>query len=87
MASAEWLEIYADYTADELNTEITALKKAQSIFVTQAVGSKSFTRDLQELKNKLSSAIRIRNERGSGNINNQNMGVADFSKQTLGGGC
>ena len=79
MASPEWLEIYATYSDAELVAEVAALKRQNSIFSSQTVGSKSFTRDLQELKNKLSSAIRVQTERGQ-SANNKNWSVTDFSR-------
>lgn len=78
MASPEWCEIFRSYTPDELAAHVTSLKQEISVYATQAVGSKSYTKDLGELRAQLSSAIRVQNERGS--TGNVSVGVTDFSK-------
>lgn len=61
MAAKDWSEIYDSYSVEELTEEISSLKKQKSVFVTQQVGSKSFTRDLGELRDQLQAAIRVKN--------------------------
>jgi hypothetical protein len=77
MASQEWLEIYRSFEGSDLDDEIDALKKEMSIFSSQALGSKSFTRDLEVLKNRLHAAIRARKDLGQ--INVRSSGTTDFS--------
>jgi hypothetical protein len=70
-----WLETYRSYSGDELNDEIDSLKRQKSIFVSQAIGSKSFTRDLAELRDQLAAAIRAKQNQS----NVGNSGATDFS--------
>jgi hypothetical protein len=78
MASQEWIEIYRSYTSDELDTAISDLKQQETLFTQQSVGSKSFSKDLRELRDKLHAAERVRNER-SQSAANQGFGIPDFS--------
>lgn len=77
MASPEWLEIFRSYTPEELTAHITALKKEISVYAAQQVGSKSYTKDLAELRSQLSSAVRVQSERSSSAP--AAAGVGDFS--------
>lgn len=78
MTSQEWLEWYKnEYTADELQDEIDSLKEQLSVFSSQAVGSKSFTRDLEALKQRCNAASRAKTEKGKTNVGTS--GVTDFS--------
>jgi len=77
MASQEWIEIYRSYSGDELDDEIDSLKQQLSIFSSQSVGSKSFTRDLETLKNRLHAATRVKKEMGQPDVGSS--GVTDFS--------
>ena len=72
-----WLETYRSYSSDELNTRITELKKEISVFSSQAAGSKSFTRDLAELRDQLAAAIRAKKENGTPNVSTD--GRVDYS--------
>lgn len=76
MASPEWFEIFRSYTPEELATHISSLKQEISVYAAQAVGSKSYTKDLAELRGQLSSAIRVQNERAGVS---PNTGITDFS--------
>ncbi len=78
MASPEWIEIFRSYTQDELFAHVAKLKQNISVFSQQAVGSKSFTRDLNELRSQLAAAVRVQNERSQGSRVNQSVGVTDF---------
>lgn len=80
MASPEWLEIFRSYTGEELAAQITELKKQVSVFSSQQVGSKSYTKDLGELRGQLSAAIRVQKERSQEPGVNQSVGVTDFSR-------
>lgn len=75
MADVAWIEIYSSYTSDELTDAIDRLKGEISIYRTQSLGSKSFERDLQELKNQLQAAIRVKGTLPQ----TGNSGVMDFS--------
>lgn len=77
MASPEWLEIFRSYTADELSAHIADLKKEISVYAVQQIGSKSYTKDLAELRSQLSSAVRVRGERSSSAPSAA--GVGDFT--------
>lgn len=81
MASQEWIEIYREYDGDALNKAIADLQKQESIFSSQGMGSKNFTRDLRELRDKLHAATRARRERN--NANKPSSGSADFSCLTV----
>ncbi len=77
MASSEWQEIYRSYTSDELAAAITALKEQESLFSAQQVGSKSYTKDLRELRDKLHAAVRVQNERSLSPAH-KNYGTTNF---------
>lgn len=78
MASPEWLEIFRSYTPEDLATMVTDLKKQIGVFTSQQVGSKSYTKDLGELRGQLSAAIRVQNERANPR-GNPGFGITDFS--------
>lgn len=80
---ADWIFIYRSYTTAELQTELTTVKEEQSVFTQQSQGSKSFARDIRELRDKLFAITYVLRERGaitpvkpSINIGE---GVVDFS--------
>lgn len=77
-AYIEWLETFRAYDADELSDQIEKLKGQISIFSSQSVGSKTFTRDLGELRTQLSAATRAMSEKGQ--TGRTNSGVTDFSR-------
>lgn len=77
-AFIEWLETFKEWDADELTDHIEALKSQISIFSSQGVGSKNFTRDLGELRVQLSAATRAKKEQGQVNVTKS--GVTDFSR-------
>ncbi|MEA3210966.1 MAG: hypothetical protein QOE70_4023 [Chthoniobacter sp.] len=64
MADTEWLETFRGYTDPALLVELDRLRASVSVFTQQAVGQKSYTKDLQALKDQLSSATRVAGERG-----------------------
>jgi hypothetical protein len=78
MASPEWLEIFRSYSPEALAAQVEELKKQVSVFTSQQVGSKSYTKDLGELRGQLSAAIRIQNERA--NPGQAGFGITDFSR-------
>ena len=82
MASPEWLEIFRGYTDEELRAELAKLKKNVSVFSSQAVGQKNYTKDLNALQAQLSSATRVCEERGlitTTKPRQSPFGVTDFS--------
>jgi len=83
MASPEWLEIFRGYDSESLLAELAKLRKNVSVFSSQAVGQKNYTKDLQALKDQLSSATRVAEERGLIVVTRPKQGdafgVTDFS--------
>lgn len=64
MAAPEWIEIFRDaYSAAELDARIAELKKEISVYSAQAVGQKNYQKDLKELKDQLSAAVRVKMQR------------------------
>ncbi|MEI6715735.1 MAG: hypothetical protein WCO60_18435 [Verrucomicrobiota bacterium] len=78
MSSIRWQEIYRSYTSEELETEITNLKKQATLYTAQTFGDKSYTKDLANVEERLHAAIRVRNERR--NPNDLGYIVPDFSQ-------
>jgi len=77
MASTDWMEIYRDYTGEELDAEITKLKKEATLYISQGDGDKQYQKDLGSVRDRLHAAIRVRNERrGKGG---PSWAVPDFS--------
>lgn len=64
MADTSWLEIFRGYEDAALLTTLADLRKQVSAFSSQTAGTKSFTTDLNSLKDQLSSATRVAEERG-----------------------
>jgi hypothetical protein len=78
MATTDWQEIYSTYSTAELQEEITGLKKLAIPLMSQQVGSKSYTKDLREIRDRLQAAIRMLHQ-GSAGSYNDNTAVPDFS--------
>lgn len=76
MASPEWLAIYRTYSPEKLQAKIDELEKQDSVFTSQGVGSKNYVKNLDELRGKLASAIRVQQERG--NPKQPGFGITDF---------
>jgi hypothetical protein len=87
MASHEWIATYRTYDSDELDAEIAFLKKAsKNLFATMGVGSKSNSRDLRDIRDRLSAATRVKQEKGRATMTPQergDYGVADFSNSQV----
>lgn len=64
MSNGSWNLIYRGYSSEDLLAERDNLRSQLSIFATQSVGSKSFTRDLRELRDRLEACQFVVNERG-----------------------
>jgi hypothetical protein len=79
MATTDWQEIYATYSAAELQEEIVALKKLATPLMSQQVGSKSYTKDLREIRDRLQAATRMLYSNSAGSADD-NTAVPDFSK-------
>ena len=77
MARADWIFIFRSYTTDALTAQKDNLISQMSVFSQQNVGSKSFTRDLVELRDQLGAATFVLQERGF--PVNQCIGTKDFS--------
>jgi len=78
MATTDWQEIYSTYTTAELQEEIVGLKKLAVPLMSQQVGSKSYTKDLREIRDRLQAATRMLYQ-ASGSANN-NTAIPDFSE-------
>lgn len=79
MAAEQWMEIYRGYDGDELNKEMEQLRKdVAGSFSSQGSGSVQHQRDLQELRDRLHAATRVKNERGNRNGRNPHKGRVDF---------
>jgi hypothetical protein len=75
----DWLIIYRTYSAEELAAEIQFLKEElANPYSAQGLGSQSAQRDLNALKNRLSSALRVVSERGGVRLIQDS--VVDFSR-------
>ncbi len=72
------METFRSYSTEELDTEIAELKRQKSLFSSQNIGSKSYTKDLRELRDQLQAAIRVKNERSQGPCA-RSFGTTDFS--------
>ncbi|MES2569350.1 MAG: hypothetical protein V4710_04765 [Verrucomicrobiota bacterium] len=78
MASPEWLEIYRNYDDAKLDQEIAEIEAEKSVYTSQGVGNKNYTKDLSEIRGRLSSAYRVKSERK--HPVNQSVGQVDFSR-------
>ena len=80
MASTDWQEIYRTFTPTELTAErtrlLTLIEEREGIS-NQGYGAKSWAFDLQEMKNKLHSVVRILNENKTPQA--ARTGICDFS--------
>jgi hypothetical protein len=77
MASTDWQEIYRDYSPEEVEQEIERMKREATLYTAQNLGDKAYQKSLDEVRNRLHAAIRVRNERrGRGG---PSWGVPDFS--------
>ncbi len=78
MASSEWMEIYRAYTPEEIENEITNLKREATLYTQQTSGEKSYTKELRLVQDRLQAAIRVRNERTIG-ARRPSVAMPDFS--------
>jgi hypothetical protein len=77
MASPEWIEIFEGWDSDKIRAHMTRLEGDISVYVSQGIGSKNYTKDLGELRGQLAAATRVlkgRSTKGNGGV-----GVSDFS--------
>jgi hypothetical protein len=77
--SNDWIEIYRDYSGEELDAEIAKLKQEATVYTAQNIGDKGYQKSLEMVQNRLHAAIRVRNERRQGGSINPSWGVPDFS--------
>lgn len=81
MAAEQWMEIYRSYEAADLTAEIASLQKdLKGGFSSQGSGSVNHSRDLNDLRDRLAAATRVKNERANRGAGNQHRGVVDFSR-------
>lgn len=80
MALADWVEIYRDYSTEdlrELRRELRA--EAETSYSAQGLGGKSQQTALSEVRDKLQAATRVLRERTEGASSDDYSGRADFS--------
>ena len=78
--SNDWIEIYRDYTPEELDAEIAKLKQEATLYTAQNIGDKGYQKSLEMVQNRLHAAIRVRSERRqAAGGRNPSWGVPDFS--------
>jgi hypothetical protein len=74
----DWLVIYRAYTSEELAEEIIFLRtELRNPYSAQGLGSQSAQRDLRGLRDRLSAAVLVREERGGARVIQDS--VVDFS--------
>lgn len=79
MAMTDWQEIYRTYSTEELQAEIAALKKLATPLTSQQMGSKSYTKDLREIRDRLQAAIVVLHPTLSQGYENNFTAVPDFT--------
>jgi len=77
--SNDWIEIYRDYTPEELDAEIAKLKQEATLYTAQSIGDKGYQKSLEMVQNRLHAAIRVRSERRQLGGQNPSWGIPDFS--------
>lgn len=63
MANTEWLEIFRSWDLPKLQAHEAKLEEQISVFSSQGVGSKNYTKDLGELRGQLSALVRVKGEK------------------------
>lgn len=86
MANADWIMIFRSFTTEELAAKRTELISQMSVFASQSIGSKSFSKDLRELRDQLASLTFVQKERSLPTGTNPSIGVTDFSGVQMTGG-
>ena len=78
MASNDWQVIYQSYTVEELAAELARLKtESQNLYLSQSVGSKSYSRSITDVRQRLSACVEVMNARAG--IYDESDTLADFS--------
>ena len=77
MAASDWIEIYSTYTDEQLVAEQTELRKMAAPFSSQTIGSKSYTKDIREVRDRLQAIVRVRKNKSA--TSEDFSAVADFS--------
>ncbi len=80
MANPEWIEIYRSYSDEALAAEIAKLKQQDSVYTSQQVGGKGYSKDLTAVSGKLAAAIRVQKERRQPPCTNPFVGITDFRR-------
>jgi ribosomal protein L29 len=58
MATNDWAIIYRTYTTEELDEEITFLKKeSKNLYMSQGVGGKNYQRNVTTIQDRLRAAL------------------------------
>ena len=79
MAADQWMEIYRSYEADDLSAEIAQLQKdVRGSFTSPGAGSVQHSRDLNELRDRLQAATRVKSERANRASGNGMRGQVSF---------
>jgi len=73
------IEDYRSQTTDELIAKRVSLRGQYSYILTQTVGTKSYTKDLDRLERNLKEVNVVLNERSSAGTSRNFWGVTDFS--------
>ena len=74
------IEIYRDYSGEELDTEILKLKQEATLYTAQNIGDNGYQKSLEMVQNRLHAAIRVRNERRQSGGLNPGWGVRDHNR-------
>jgi hypothetical protein len=81
---ADLLLGYRSYSGDELLAERTALRAARTTFVSQNMGNKGFTKNLQLLEDRLAAVDFVIKQNSNPTIvaptTNYGVGLTDFSQ-------
>lgn len=77
MPSPDWILVFRSFSPEELSAHITTLKGQMTLLSAQSIGDKSLTRDLGELRNQLSAAVFVQNERNMP-LDDRGYGVSNF---------
>lgn len=77
--SSEWIEIYRSYSGEELELEVTRLKREATLYASQQDGQVGYTKALSEVRDRLHAAIRVQGERRRSSAGESGWAVPDFS--------
>ena len=79
MASyVDYLELYQSFSTEELAAERTRLMTARNGYLSQSMGSKSYSQELTRVDAQLRARVRVQNERSSSRTPASSRGTVDF---------